>query len=370
MPKHRGLTLKKFVSAIPWDLFQRYFASLEWDNQPSHWVFLNHEAMEEFLKRPENAQADALVLEDFRRINDICERGMNLVVRACQKFDLDFDPERTREEMAMRLFLDHRDAFEFAWSRYLLYSSSSRLSFHEIPSDRVQFGESELAAFREDIRRWFAHLAKGDVCHVRDFEDAGDTIILVSHGSYIRTIAYWEGDKIALNSFRPASEDILVYDPEASLLRIKASLEKDRQQYVRAFATCMAGDESMAEDATRKQVFSLTPLQNGTFDFGGDPPITHIELLKVQLKLYGPGDPVIEVKSRDVLQTFARDLDGLPLKSGELTFARFCFHIHPGGEKPVKITFEVEPPSRTNLAQKRYADIIENYLVQQGVKLR
>ena len=370
MPKHRGLTLKKFVSAIAWDLFQRYFASLVWEDQPSQWVFLNHEAMEEFLKRPENAQADALVLEDFRRINDICERGMNLVVRACQKFDLDFDPERTREEMAMRLFLDHRDAFEFAWSRYLLYSSSSRLSFHEIPSDRVQFGESELAAFREDIRRWFAHLAKGDVCHVRDFEDAGDTVILVSHGSYMRTIAYWEGDSIALNSFRPASEDILVYDPDASLLSIKASLEKDRQQYLRTFATCIAGDESLADDATRKQVFSLTPLQNGTFDFGGDPPITRIELLKVRLKLPGPGDPLIEVRSRDVLETLARDVKGLSLASGVLTFARFRFHLHPDGEKPVKVTFEIEPPSRTDLAQKRYADLIQRYLVQQRVKLR
>lgn len=370
MPKHRGLTLKKFVHAIPWDLFQRYFAALEWENQPSHWVFLNHEAMEEFLKRPENAQTSAIILEDFRRINDICEQGMNLVVRAYQKFNLKFDLDRPRQELAMRLLLDHRDAFEFAWTRYLLYASSSRLSFHGVPSHRVVIGESELAAFREEIRRWFADLAKGDVCNVRRFEDARDTVILVSHGSYIRTIAYWESDRIALNSFRPASEDILVYNPETSLLSIKASLEKDRQQYLHAFAKCIARDESLLKDAMREQVFSLIPLQNGTFDFGGDPPITRIELLKVRLKLYSPGDPVIDVKSRDVLQTFARDLDGLSLKSGELTFAKFCFHIHPGGEKPVKVTFEVEPPSRTNLAQKLYADIIENYLVQQGVKLR
>jgi hypothetical protein len=92
------------------------------------------------VKAREGIRHDGVVLEDFRRINDLCERGMNLVVRACQKFDLHFDPDMTKEEMAMRLFLDHRDAFEFAWSRYLLYSSSSRLSFHEIPADRVQFG--------------------------------------------------------------------------------------------------------------------------------------------------------------------------------------------------------------------------------------
>jgi len=355
MPKHRGLTLKKFVHAIPWDLFQRYFAALEWETQPSDWVFLNHEAMEEFLKRPENAQVSGVILEDFRRINDICEQGMNLVVRAYQKFNLESDPDRPRQELAMRLFLDHRDAFEFAWSRYLLYASSSRLSLHRVPSDRVLLAESEVAAFAEESRRWFADLAKGNVCSVRR--------------SYIRTIAYWEGDRIALNSFRPASEDILAYSPETSLLSIKASLEKDRQQYLRAFVKCIARDESLVEEAMRDHVFSLIPLQDGTFDFGGDGSISRIELLKVRLKLYGPGDPVIEVKSADVLQTFAHNLEGLSLASGELTLARFRFHIRPNDEKPAKVTFEIEPPSRTDLAQKRYADIVQRYLVQQGVKL-
>jgi hypothetical protein len=369
MPKHRGLTLKKFVHAIPWDLFERYFAALEWENQPSGWVFLNHRAMEEFLERPENAQVRGIILEDFRRINDICEQGMNLVVRAHQKFNLDFDPNGPRQELAMRLFLDHREAFGFAWSRYLLYASSSRLSLHKIPSDRVVIGKNELEAFRDEVRRWFADLAKGDVCSVRYFEDAGDSVILVSHGSYIRTIAYWEGDKIALNSFRPASEDILVYDPEDAVLSIKASLDKDRRQYLRAFAKCIAHDESLVEEAMRERMFSLMPLQDGTFDFGGDGSISRIELLKVRLKLHGPGDPVIEVKSGDVLETFAQDLKGLSLASGELTFARFRFHLRLQGERTAEVTFEIEPPSRTDLAQKRYADIIENYLVQQGVKL-
>jgi len=369
MPKHRGLTLRKFVRTVPWDLFQRYFAALEWETQPTDWVFINSDAMEEFLARPENAQAKAVIIEDFRRVNDICEQGMNLVVRACQNFGLDFDPDRPRQELAMRLFLDHREAFEFAWTRYLLYASSSRLSLHKVPSDSVVIGESELDAFRDEVRRWFADLAKGDVCNVRHFEDAGDTVILVSHGSYIRTIAYWEGDRIALNSFRPASEDILIYDPEDALLSVKASLDKDRRQYLRAFAKCIVRDETLFEEAMNTHAFSLAPLQRGKFDFGGDGPITRIDLLKVRLKLHGPGDPVVEVKSNDVLQTFARDLNGLSLASGELTLARFRFHLHPDNEKPAKVTFEIEPPSRTDLAQKRYADIIERYLVEQGVKL-
>lgn len=40
MPKHRGLTLNKFVTAIPWDLFERYFATLELEEDVSGWVLL------------------------------------------------------------------------------------------------------------------------------------------------------------------------------------------------------------------------------------------------------------------------------------------------------------------------------------------
>ena len=57
------------------------------------------------------------------------------------------------------------------------------------------------------------------------------------------------------------------------------------------------------------------------------------------------------------------------LASGKLTYARFRFHLRPEGEGPKKVTFEIEPPGRTDLAQKKYADIIERYLEEQKVKL-
>ena len=103
----------------------------------------------------------------------------------------------------MTLFLDHRDAFEFAWTRYLLYSSSSRLSYHPITVDDWQINPDKVKRFQEDMRGWFSKLAKGDVCAVRCFDDAGDAIFLVSHGSYISTVSYWEGKAIAFRSFRP-----------------------------------------------------------------------------------------------------------------------------------------------------------------------
>lgn len=369
MPQHRGLSLKVFVRAMPWDLFERYFAQLEVENSPSGWAFINHQAMEAFLNDPENTEASGIILEDFRRINDICGHGMSILIRAYDRFGLNFDQDTRAQELAMRLFLDHRHAFEFAWSRYLLFGSTSKLSHHRIPIGGFQIGDDEIVRFRDDLQRWFARLAKGDTCEVRCFDDADEKIILITRGTYMRTLASWEKKRIVFRTFRPASEDVMVFDSKASLLSIKASLAKDRQKYLQAFASCIAGDPGLADIAQREQVFTLVPLQDSTFDFAGDGEINSVELVKVRLKLYGVADTQIEVKSKSVIRSFSQDLKGLSLASGELTFARFRFHLQPEAGEPAVVTFEIEPPSRTDLAQKKYADVIGRYLVEQGVKL-
>jgi hypothetical protein len=368
MPIHRGLSLKKFVKAIPWDLFERYFDQLQVDPKPSGWAFINAGAMEAFLIDPENAEASGAILGDFRRVNDICTQGMGLVVRAHDRFGLSFRQDAPGQEMAMRLFLDHRDAFEFAWSRYLLYGPSSKLSLHILGTGPIDIGDFEAQRIADELREWFGSQAKG-TCKVRHYKDGDEIVILISRGSYMRTVTNWQGDEVTLTTFRPASEDVLLYAPITSQLTIKAGLSKDRQQYLRVFARCIAGDETLADQALERQVFSLAPLEEERFDFSGDGIITEIELTKVRMKLHGAEDAEIEIKSSDVLGTIARQLEGISLASGELTLARFRFHLEPSGEKPTRVTFEVEPPARTDLP-KRYADIIERYLIREGVRLQ
>lgn len=368
---HRGLTLRKFINSIDPDLFERYFDALEADKKPGPWANMNPDELQAFLDQDENAQARAIILEDFRRINDICHRGMNLVVKAYQRSGIAFDAERTSEELAIRLFLDHKEAFDFAWTRYLLYSSSSKATSHEVPVGEWNLDDAQVAAFVSEIRRWFTDLGKGDVCQVRHYEDEGQAIMLVSHGSYMRSVAFWQGSEIRFNSYRPAAEDILAFDPSEGILQIWAAQEKDRRQYLEAFIRRVVGDEGLIEGAAASRIFTLVPIMDHTFDFAGDGDvIMGVDLLKVKLRLFTVGDPVIEVQSGDVMWTFAHDLASIPMDAGEMTFARLRFHIQHLGEKLKKVTFEIQPPARTDLAQKRYADDIERYLRQQGVKLR
>ena len=82
MLKHRKLTLKTFCHRVPWELFQRYFEGISLIQQPSAWIFLNEEVMEQSLSDLQNAEASGAIQEDFRRINDIAAEGTSLLVQA------------------------------------------------------------------------------------------------------------------------------------------------------------------------------------------------------------------------------------------------------------------------------------------------
>lgn len=374
MLKHGGLSLARFVEAIPPDLLNEYVGRLAQSAPPNAtlpggWQLLNAPALSLYLNVPENAEVAAIILEDFQRVNDIAQDGAGVLVRACIKYKVVLDSQ-VPETMAMQLFLNYSEAFEFAWSRYLLYGSTARLSAHPLPLGDLIVKPEQVTRFETGVRAWFASQAKGEQCLVKSFEDTGQSVVLIQHGTYVQTVAFWDRDQVKLTSFRPALEDVLLYEPDTQTLRIKAGLAKDRDEYVRLFAVCMGGNERLAEAALRGEVFSLSPIEQGEFDFNGDGPITKVELRRVRMTVYGVTNLIADFRSPDILQSFGRDLPGFGISSGVLTLARFRFYVHYPGERPTTVTFSVEPPSRTDLAERRYTDLILAYLRQQGIQLQ
>lgn len=370
MLKHRSLTLHKFVSVVSPDLLERYFKSLNVQNTPTGWETLSGEALEQFLARPENAETESLVRQDLERVNDIAGEGVGIVIRAFGRFGLQFDQERTTEENALRLFLDHPRAFDFAWTRFLLHASTSKLSVHAIDRREVNVDEGAVLEMQARVRQWFKGQEKGEQGEVSHFEDDGDDIFLIRHGTYYRALPNWQGEELDVTALRLAVEDVMIYERQTGLLRIKATLTKDRLEYLRLFTSIVVREPELAAEAAETQVFSLEPVQEESFDYGGAGEITRVELVSVRMRLYGLTNPIVEIKSRDVLAAFKYDLGSLTLDSGVLLNARFKFTIQRGTKPPATRTFDVTPPSYSNLPDKRETQLILDYLAQQGVKIR
>lgn len=368
MPQHRSLTLEKLVKAVNPELMERYFTERlpSKTNLPFRFI-MDWPAIEQFMDDERNAQATALVIEDFSRINDICEKAKNYVVRAYRQFNILWVENDSPENLAMKLFLDHEDAFDFAYTWYCYYHTSSTLSSHRIRG-AFKLTAGKLNKFLKETKEWFGQLAKGRQCIVTHYDEKDSTVILVKHGSYVKTVAYWKENEIDVTSFRPANEDVLLYDKGAGLLRIKASLPKDREQYIESFSRCIMGDASLAASDDRDTVYALKPLQDGSFDWNGNEYIQSVLLTGIKLRLPGGTEPVIHVSSSDVRKSLDESLRGIRLNAGELTYAKLRFVLKVDGKKP-RVSVEISPPARSNLNQKRHAEIISAYLKAQGVEL-
>ena len=366
MPPHRSLNFTTFVNGISPEVLRQYLEHFPWEKQPSEWAHINADELRRFLDAPENERFRATVTEDLRRMNDLCGAGANLLVQAYKRSGRAMPNDKSTQECAMSLFVEDRHAFEYAWSRYLMFGGSPKLSVYPLALHNGRIGAKQAKAFERSIATWFGQDGKGE-CELRRFDEGDETVFLISRGSYLRTVAFWQGGQVSFMSFRPASEDVLAYDRKIGQLTIKASLRKDRDHYLKAFAAHVARDGQLAEAAAMGTIFSLQPLQDGTFDFAGDDVIMSIDLLKVRLHMNDQENAAIEISSQDVRRTM--DRYRYSLDEGQVVFARFRFNLSPPGEKPVRVTFEIEPPARTDLAQKRYAEIIQAYLSEQRVKL-
>ncbi len=92
--------------------------------------------------------------------------------------------------------------------------------------------------------------------------------------------------------------------------------------------------------------------------------------MRAKWRLDDPDSPELVIRSQDVLQTLRRRPAGISLGLGRLIAVTLRFQMKPDKGRSEKVSFDIEPPARSNLAQKKYADIIEEYLKNQGVKLR
>jgi len=366
MPKHRSLNLKKFVDSIPGELLDKY---LIWKcgniSTPESYDF---EAVEDFLNSLTDQDLKSSILEDFQHINDICEKTINILVKAARLYGIEITDEEKKQELAMNIYLNHRNAFDYAYDYYCLFNATSKMSYHNMPPCDLVITPEKIGKFKARIIEFYSNLAKGHKCIIRPYNEDDQTVIVVIRGSYQRSVSIWQKEDLETIFFRPAHEDILQFDKKTSVLSIKAPYQKDKDNYIKAFREAILEDDSQEEYPNQDATYTLEPLQKGAFNFIGNEVIRSITLLKVRLSIRGFTSPDVVIRSSDILETFKSDLGSIDLNSGDLVHAKFRFELEIDG-KLWKVNFEITPPNVTDLTTKKYADIISTYLKENGVKL-
>lgn len=198
MPRHRSLTLKKFVGSIPEPLIKEYFKQK--CNGQGPLKSFDFDSVNKFLDTIQDENLKHSILEDFTHINDICEKVMNFMVKAVNYYGIKTTGEEKREELAMDIFLHHKEAFEYAYDYYCLFNATSKMSHYNIKADDFEITPEKMDRFKEITKEFYFNLAKGQECLVRQYDEDDQAIIVVIHGSYKRSVPVWDGQHVKMLS--------------------------------------------------------------------------------------------------------------------------------------------------------------------------
>lgn len=369
MAQHRGFTRKKLIEAVGHEQMQRYFAehvqvALNDGELTEEAVATLIEGQDPFVRKS--------IDEDLQCINDVAEKGMDYIDRACKEFELSFDDGWPRERVSMYLFLENPIAFRTAYDWYLYRTASNSLSHHRFSGVTATLSAATIESLRSSIEEWYGGQTKGKLCQVRHHKDDDAEVLIIAHGDYPHAQIVWEGGAVKTAVFRPAKEDILRFTPDNAVLSVKLASRSNvqRHHYIEAFGKHILGLDEVPEEAFENTTVSVEPIRSGSFDFchWGKGAIEWVQLVQVDLEFPGIKAHVV-LTSPDVLATVKNDLKDLRLSGADLKAVKLKYKLNYEGASSRAVPVEVRPPQRTIVNRKRDANIIEEHLRANGVLL-
>ena len=212
--------------------------------------------------------------------------------------------------------------------------------------------------------------AKSEDCSVRHRVDGDNHIVFVARGDFVKTQPVWDKGTVKNRYFRPAKEDILVFNTKNRVLSLKVASrgKNDKTEYIKAFGYHVLGKHTIEAEVFKRSLVSLVPIQNGSFNYEGNEHIKWVKLVEVQMRIPKRGFIRLKINSNDLVSSLEKFLH-ISLEDGELISAKLRFKIEHDGKSQKPLAVELKPPERTGLTRKRDVTVIEDYLRNNDVLL-
>jgi hypothetical protein len=367
MAKHRSFKLEKFIEMVDDDLLKAYFVK-KGLTIPSDMNF-DAESVEGLLDSIKDEKKSSDIEEELHCINDIADRARGYLERAKNDYHIQVAEDETSETTAMKVFLHSDEAFSLAFDFYLYVIYSEKLSHHKFDKCECDFSKAKVDRFKSAVEQHFKDSGKSENCNIRERVDGDKHIILIARGDFMKSHLVFEEGKVHIRSFRPAKEDMLVFDKKSSILSINTSgwNDIDKKTYIEIFGTTILGLDKIDEKTIKSTLVILDPIKDGSFNYKGKGDVESVHLTEVRVKYSGSKTIKVMINCGDVMQAFS-ELKLSPA-AAEYISAKLRFYIRRSGKKSKSITVEVKPPENTKLPEKKERGIIEDYLHEQGVLL-
>ncbi len=367
MAKHRSFKLDKFLKAVDTGLRADYFTkhSLTFPTD----VNFNDDSLDKFWETiAEDKRVE--IEEELHCINDIADQARDCLEQVCQQFSIQKQDDETSETTAMRVFLKGEDAFALAFDAYLYYVLFENVSRHKFNNGTTKFANGQLNKFKSAVEAHFKGCGKSDHCGIRHRQKGDEHILLIARGDFMRTHLVFDEKqgKPDIKSFRPAKEDMLVYNTTNNILCMSLSgrSNDNKKKYLEMFGGAFLGLAQIDDATLNNSLVDIDPIKKRTFNFDGNEHIESVKLIEVNAKV-GNGAMRLILKSNNLATTqgYGIGADG----NAEFVSAKLKFFIKRDGKKSKGYVVDIRPPENSKIPQKKEKQIIEAYLREQGVLL-
>ena len=112
----------------------------------------DYDSVNKFLDTIQVEDRKSIILEDCTDINDICEKMVNILVKAVHRYGIETAGEEERQALAMGIFLHQKQAFDYAYDFYCIFNPSNKMSHHKITADDFKITSEKIDRSKEKVK--------------------------------------------------------------------------------------------------------------------------------------------------------------------------------------------------------------------------
>lgn len=363
-PIHSPLREKTFFRKTNKALLGRFFAQysvlgdLEWNKREDTDV---DDIDDSYRALPNDVRIK--IEADLETLNDLAsQRGMPCMIDVSRQWKIDCR-DITAHDLAMVLFLDHREALDIAHSWWTIDHFQGYSDFRGRQPVNIATPDAGRARFKAAFSEFMNSLEKGININIDVYKDTNKIAYVACHEDYVKSVERFHKHKLKVVKDRPVFYATMVYYPHLGKLKVKGT-KNDLIEFARdAFAEHILGEKTFFQHPDMRLIYDLDRFKQ-PWIFETDPAdgIEWVHVTGIQFHPTKGIKDTIEVKSQTNLEGRLRDMN-IDLSVAEITSVSLCLKF-PGKGRSGSRTVNLSMPNRNNLGDSKNDQLIERYLVE------
>lgn len=304
------------------------------------------------------------IAEEIECVQDLAEEFFEQTreqVLEDPKNNIKWTKNESNETVILRILLTDEKKYKLIYDLFLCDKYWAKLHHYFLDTKKIKFDDESVKAFTTDLREYLISKEKDPDCDIRKREYKGRQYILMLRGDEQKTITIVKDGQKKRRVFRPAKEDMVVYDKEHSVIAMTSTIssQKDKLFYANTFnkhILCSKKEIDKEFFSSDKYLIDLAPLLTKKF-YERTKEISEIRLTRLLAIKETSPQTTITFKSDDVLKS----LDSLSFQINKQEIIAASFELQLDGKKraiPVRLTKR----SIGQIKKTKERELVEDFL--------